>query len=133
MPVGGIGVIRTTGNRDAHLVLRGGTSGPNYDATSVERAAARLEAAGLPARLVIDVSHGNSGKAAERQKDVAVDIAARLDDRRLVGVMIESNLVAGRQNAPECYGQSLTDACLGWEDSALLLDDLAAAVRRARA
>lgn len=132
MPAGGIGVIRTTGNRDAHLVLRGGKSGPNYDADSVDRAAARLEAAGLQARLVIDVSHGNSGKVAERQRDVVADVAARLVDRRLAGIMIESNLVAGRQNTPECYGQSLTDACLGWEDSAELLGDLADAVCQAR-
>lgn len=132
MGAGGIGIIRTTGNRDAHLVLRGGTAGPNYDSASVDRAAAQLEAVGLSSRLVIDVSHGNSGKVAERQRDVVADIATRLGDRRLVGVMIESNLVAGRQNTPECYGQSLTDACLGWEDSVQLLDDLAGAVRRAR-
>lgn len=129
---GGISVIRTTGNRDAHLVLRGGTAGPNYDAASVDRAAARLKAAGLPVRLIIDVSHGNSGKVAERQRDVVADIASRLDDRRLVGVMIESNLVAGRQNTPECYGQSLTDACLGWEDSKGVLADLAEAAQRTR-
>lgn len=127
MPAGGIGVVRTTGNRDAHLVLRGGTAGPNYDAASVDRAAARLEAAGLPQRLVIDVSHGNSGKVAERQREVAADIGSRLDDKRLAGVMIESNLVSGRQNTPERYGQSLTDACLGWDDSMHLLANLAVA------
>jgi 3-deoxy-7-phosphoheptulonate synthase len=129
---GGLGVCVTAGNTDAHLVLRGGRSGPNYDAASVDKAAAQLVAAGLPPRLVIDASHGNSCKRAERQNDVAASIAARLEDKRLVGLMVESNLISGRQDTPENYGQSLTDACLGWQESEELLAGLAAAVRQFR-
>ena len=129
---GGLEACVTPGNSDAHLVLRGGRDVPNYDAASVDKAAAQLGAAGLPARLIIDASHGNSGKVAERQVDVATSVASRLKDRRLVGLMVESNLISGRQDTPQNYGQSLTDACLGWIESEELLAGLATAVYQTR-
>ena len=134
---GRAGIFRTTGNLDCHVILRGGDR-PNYGAEDVAKTGARLEAAGLPARVMIDFSHANSAKRHERQLLVGEDVAARIEggDRRIVGVMIESNLVAGRQDVepgrPRVYGQSITDACLGWEDTVPLLDRLARAVRARR-
>lgn len=133
-------LIRTTGNPDCHVILRGGTSGPNYDASSVEEACLRLEKASLPQRLVVDASHGNSNKNHDRQVDVIDDIAGRIavGERRLVGVMMESFLVAGRQDlvlggaADLTYGQSITDACLDWRTTAAQLDRLADAVAARR-
>jgi 3-deoxy-7-phosphoheptulonate synthase len=131
-------LVTTTGNPDCHLMLRGGASGPNYSAAHVSDALARLEAAGLPARVMIDASHGNSGKDHTRQPGVVRDIAARLagGERGIAGVMIESFLVAGRQDlggATMVRGQSVTDACVDWDTTATLLDELAAAVRARRA
>ncbi|MEG8177571.1 3-deoxy-7-phosphoheptulonate synthase [Nocardia terpenica] len=134
-------LIRTAGNPDCHVILRGGSSGPNYDAESVAQACGRLEQAGLPRRVVVDASHGNSNKDHNRQVDVVTDIAGRLaaGDRDLAGVMMESFLVAGRQDltmgrsAELTYGQSITDACLDWETTAAQLDRLAAAVAERRA
>ncbi|MFM8707269.1 MAG: 3-deoxy-7-phosphoheptulonate synthase, partial [Planctomycetia bacterium] len=120
-----------------HIILRGGRE-PNYDAASVAAACDELARHGLDGRLMIDASHGNSAKLPERQFDVADAVAAQLEagERRIVGVMVESNLVGGRQDlAPGrdlARGQSITDACLGWEKSVRLLDRLAEAVRRRR-
>ena len=134
---GRAGIFRTTGNLDCHVILRGGHR-PNYRAEDVAETGALLEAAGLPARVMIDFSHANSAKRPERQLVVGEDVAAQIagGDRRIVGAMIESNLVAGRQDVepgrPRVYGQSITDACLGWEDTEPLLDRLARAVRARR-
>jgi 3-deoxy-7-phosphoheptulonate synthase len=131
-------IVATRGNPDCHLILRGGSSEPNYDAASVARAVAALEKAKLPARLMIDCSHGNSGKDPGRQPSVAHDIAGqiRAGGRAIAGVMIESHLVGGRQNAVPgqklTYGQSITDACLAWSDTVPVLRELAASVRARR-
>ncbi|MCX4093329.1 3-deoxy-7-phosphoheptulonate synthase [Nocardia sp. alder85J] len=137
-------LIRTAGNPDCHVILRGGSTGPNYDATAVAEACLRLEKASLPQRVVIDASHGNSNKDHTKQVDVVTDVAERIaeGDRSVVGVMLESFLVAGRQDltlgraADLTYGQSITDACLDWDTTADQLDRLAEAVavrRSARA
>ena len=134
---GRAGIFQTTGNLDCHVILRGGDK-PNYGAEDVAKASALLDGAGLPARIMIDFSHANSSKRHERQLAVGEDVAGQIagGDRRIVGVMIESNLVAGRQDVqpgePRVYGQSITDACIGWEDTAPLLDQLAGAVRARR-
>ncbi len=126
-------IYTTTGNSDCHVILRGGAK-PNYDAASVEESACFLERAGLVPRLMIDFSHANSRKQHQRQIAVGADVAAQIaaGDRRIIGVMIESHLHAGRQDVvagkPLQYGQSITDACIDWDDSATLLRDLAGAV-----
>ena len=135
-------VLGTTGNRDTHLVLRGGSqSGPNFSAPAVVAAAAALDAAGLPARVMIDCSHANSGKDPARQAGVAADVAGQVADgsEAIIGLMLESHLVAGRQDlAPGrtlVHGQSITDGCLGWRESVRVLERVAraaAARRRAR-
>ncbi|RIK11975.1 MAG: 3-deoxy-7-phosphoheptulonate synthase [Acidobacteria bacterium] len=130
-------VVETAGNPDAHVVLRGGRAAPNHDAASVAAAADRLERAGLPRRVVVDASHGNSRKDHVRQAEVACEIGAQVAGGQdaVVGVMLESFLVPGRQEpAPQglVYGQSVTDACMGWEATVEILDDLAAAVRDRR-
>jgi 3-deoxy-7-phosphoheptulonate synthase len=130
-------IFSTTGNDDCHVILRGGKT-PNYDAGSVNEACASLVAAGLAPRLMIDCSHGNSSKNYLLQKEVARDVAAQLSqgDARIMGVMVESHLNEGRQDhAPGCqleYGKSITDACLGWQDTVELLEMLAASVRTRR-
>ena len=130
-------VVATTGNEDCHLILRGGKE-PNYDAASVGAVCDEIGRAGLAARLMIDASHGNSRKDPERQIGVAADVGAQLasPDERIVGLMVESHLVGGRQDPavgePLAYGQSVTDACLDWERSAALLARLAADVERRR-
>jgi len=135
---GQVAVVATRGNDECHLILRGGKT-PNYDTDSVNAAAAALAAAGLPERVMIDVSHKNSGKQVRRQIDVATDVAGQIarGDRRIIGAMVESHLVEGRQDLvlgqPLTYGQSITDACLGWNDTVPLLESLAEAVRRRRA
>jgi 3-deoxy-7-phosphoheptulonate synthase len=130
-------VVSTTGNPDAHLVLRGANSGPNYDQASVAQAAQALQDSGLPARLLIDCSHGNSAKDYRRQPQVAVDIAAQLagGSRFIAGVLLESHLEEGRQDITRGreglrYGQSVTDGCIGWDSTVDVLEGLAAAVRR---
>ncbi|MGH2459281.1 MAG: 3-deoxy-7-phosphoheptulonate synthase [Chloroflexota bacterium] len=131
-------IVTTKGNPDCHVILRGGRSGPNYDAASVARALQALRAADLPPRLMIDTSHGNSGKDFRRQPLVAREIATQVADGEagIVGVMLESFLVEGRQDlvdrASLVYGQSITDPCLGWEMTALTLTDLATSVRARR-
>lgn len=130
-------IVQTAGNNDCHLILRGGKSHTNYDAASVDDACAMLVKAGLPERVMIDCSHANSRKLHRRQRYVCRDICAQIGDGdpRIMGVMIESNLVEGNQNVsnkPLVRGQSVTDACLAWEDTVPLLEDLAAAVRQRR-
>ncbi|HLI68108.1 MAG TPA: 3-deoxy-7-phosphoheptulonate synthase [Caulobacteraceae bacterium] len=131
-------IASTTGNDDAHIVLRGGVR-PNYDAASVAAACAELARAGLPERLMVGASHANSAKRHENQPLVAADLARQIagGETRIMGVMVESHLVAGRQDLvpgrPLAYGQSITDACIDWETSVAVLDDLAAAVRARRA
>ncbi len=133
-------VITTTGNPDGHLVLRGASDGPNHDAASVSHAAAALTASGLPARLLIDCSHGNSSKDYSRQPAVAADIARQIagGSSSICGLMLESHLVEGRQDIVNgrqglLYGQSVTDACIGWEATVTVLEQLADAVRQRRA
>lgn len=131
-------IMRTRGNSDCHLVLRGGQDGPNYHAEAVADALALLRKAGLPERLVIDASHGNSRKDHRRQPLVVADIADQLaaGSRGIVGVMMESFLVPGRQDLDPTrelvYGQSITDACVGWEETERLLEQLAKAVAARR-
>lgn len=130
-------IFSTIGNEDCHLILRGGRR-PNYDAESVNEAAEALEQAGLSARLMIDFSHGNSFKQYKRQLLVAEDVCQQIaaGDERIIGVMVESNLKEGRQDLKPGhlleYGKSITDACLGWEDSEKVLEMLAQAVRKRR-
>ena len=130
-------IFATAGNEDCHIILRGGRE-PNYDAQHVEEAARQLEAAGLMPRMMIDFSHGNSSKEFRRQLDVGANVAAQAaaGDTRIMGAMIESHLCEGRQDVVAGQdlrrGQSITDACIGWEDSERLLEQLAAAVRQRR-
>jgi 3-deoxy-7-phosphoheptulonate synthase len=134
---GSTAIVSTAGNEDCHVILRGGRR-PNYDAANVDAAGKTLAEAGIPARLMIDFSHGNSAKEPERQIDVGREVAAQIagGDGRIFGVMVESHLKAGRQDLIPgkelVYGQSVTDACIGWEDSRVLLDVLADAVRQRR-
>ena len=122
-------ILETTGNPYAHLVLRGGSdTGSNFDSVSIERSVRLLRDAHLPEVLMIDCSHGNSDKDADRQIDVANAIMKNLRGSPVRALMIESHLVAGRQNAPVTYGQSITDACLGFEETKALLHRLANAV-----
>lgn len=131
-------IFATAGNEDCHIILRGGKGQTNYDADSVNAAATDLEKAGLPANVMIDFSHANSEKQHERQILVGQVVADQMKagDKRIMGVMIESHLVPGRQNVvngkPEVYGQSITDACISWDDTDALLRNLAAAVRDRR-
>lgn len=131
-------IFATSGNPDCHIILRGGNGAPNYDAASIDQAGKELEKAGLPARIMVDFSHANSQKKHERQLSVAEDIATQLrnGEHRIMGVMIESNLVAGRQDLkpgePLVYGQSITDACIGWDETVPVLKQLADATRARR-
>ncbi|RCV51495.1 3-deoxy-7-phosphoheptulonate synthase [Marinitenerispora sediminis] len=137
-PAGAGAVVTTSGNPDCHVILRGGRSGPNYDADSVQNALDVVEGAGLPRRLMIDASHANSGKDHRRQPVVAEAIAAQVAEgqRGIIGVMLESFLLEGAQRlgdpAALAYGQSITDACMGWETTEGVLTGLAEAVRQRR-
>ncbi len=130
-------IVSTGGNEDCHVILRGG-KGPNYDAQSVDAACKELAASGLAGKVMIDFSHANSRKQYQLQVEVAQDVGGQLSagDDRIVGVMVESHLKPGRQDLkPGCpleYGQSITDACIGWEDSVRVLDVLAESVRNRR-
>ncbi len=130
-------IFSTTGNVDCHIILRGGKK-PNYDAKHVEQASCELEAAGRPAKLMIDFSHANSNKDYQRQLVVGADVAGQIagGDERIIGTMIESHLKPGRQESSPGgkleYGISITDACLGWPESEQLLKDLARAVQQRR-
>jgi 3-deoxy-7-phosphoheptulonate synthase len=136
-------IVTTNGNPDCHVILRGASNGPNYQAAAVTRVTTALQRASLTPRLMIDCSHGNSGKDPLRQPAVARDIGLQMrsGSRAVAGIMLESHLVAGRQDLPRAggdlsslaYGQSITDACLGWEDTESLLTEMAEHVRTARA
>jgi len=134
---GNSAIVSTLGNEDCHIILRGGKT-PNYDAASVEQACKDIAANGLAARLMIDTSHANSNKKPENQVPVCADIAKQVagGDTRIVGVMVESHLVAGRQDLIPgkelTYGQSITDGCINWEDSLGVLEGLAEAVKQRR-
>jgi 3-deoxy-7-phosphoheptulonate synthase len=138
---GQVAIVETKGNKDCHVILRGGKA-PNYDAAHVEAACKDLEASKLHPSLMVDCSHANSSKQHERQLDVARDIAAQVGggSKRIFGVMVESHLQAGNQkfNAGKDdpskleYGKSITDACLGWDDSLEVLQVLSDAVKRRR-
>lgn len=131
-------VLATTGNPDGHIVLRGGAAGPNYDALHVARARALLTKAGVPPVVLVDCSHGNSGKRPEQQPLVAADLATQVagGERAIIGVMLESHLVSGAQkyeaSQPPVYGQSITDACLSFDETVPVLEQLARAVAHRR-
>ncbi len=131
-------IVETRGNDACHVILRGGGGKPNYDRESVDAAAQRLRQANLPARLMIDCSHGNSGKDPNRQPDVGDDIARQIEQgsHAPFGVMLESHLVGGRQDVVAgqtlTRGQSITDACLAWDRTVPILERLAKAVRTRR-
>lgn len=130
-------IFATTGNDDCHIILRGGKQ-PNYDADSVNGALDELAKAELPKKLMVDFSHANSQKQHQRQLDVAKDVAKQISvgNDGIMGAMIESHLIAGRQDVEEgkelVYGQSITDACINWEDSETILRELATAVQQRR-
>ena len=132
-------IVTTRGNPQCHLILRGGSRGPNFDKASVDTAVSALEASGLRPTVMVDCSHANSGKRHENQPKVAEALAAQIaaGSRAITGVMLESFLVAGRQEPvagqPLTYGQSITDACLAWDSTLPVLRSLAAAVRSRRA
>ncbi len=132
-------LVSTAGNPDAHLILRGGSDGPNYGPSHVTAASTRLGAAGLNERIIIDASHANSGKDHRRQAEVARELATAVEgSTNIAGVMLESFLVEGAQkldvSAPRelVYGQSVTDACMAWGTTAAVLGDLARGSRRRR-
>ncbi len=131
-------IFSTAGNEDCHIILRGGRGEPNYDAESVRNAAKLLEQSGLPPHLMIDLSHANSAKKFKRQLEVCAAVCEQLREgsRAIMGVMIESNLVEGAQKPGPSqdlvYGQSITDGCIGWEDTEQSLAELAAAVQARR-
>ena len=131
-------IVATTGNDRCHLILRGSNSGGNYDRQSVEAVAGVLREKGLPFRVMVDCSHGNSAKDHNRQPVVSAEVAAQVAAGAgdIFGVMIESHLVAGRQDLVPgkelTYGQSITDACVSWETTEEMLEELAAAVRTRR-
>ena len=139
---GQVAIVQTNGNKDCHVILRGGKA-PNYDAASVAAACKELEAAKLPATLMVDCSHANSSKQHEKQMDVARDIGAQIagGSRSVFGVMVESHIKAGAQKftpgkddvSKLTYGQSITDACIDWDHSVDLLDGLSQAVKARRA
>jgi 3-deoxy-7-phosphoheptulonate synthase len=130
-------IFETAGNEDCHVILRGGRA-PNYDAASIEAASRELSGAGLAPHLMVDFSHANSSKQYQRQVEVGADVAAQLaaGEERIMGVMVESNLNPGRQDLvagqPLARGVSITDACIGWDDTAGVLDLLAEGVRKRR-
>jgi 3-deoxy-7-phosphoheptulonate synthase len=134
---GNSAIFITRGNPDCHIILRGGRT-PNYDAASIARVAGELERAKLPAKIMVDFSHANSGKRHEQQIEVARDVTRQISEgeSRIFGAMLESHLIGGRQDVVPgrklVHGQSITDACLGWEQTEPLLRDLARAVATRR-
>jgi 3-deoxy-7-phosphoheptulonate synthase len=133
-------IVETKGNHTCHVILRGSSEGPNYSAEFIGKTADRLEASGLKRQLMVDCSHGNSRKDHRKQPEVAADLGAQIaaGSGEIAAVMIESHLIEGNQKIdPDAekmtYGQSVTDACLGWDDTEILLDGLAANVRARRA
>ena len=123
-------IVHTAGNPDCHVILRGGKE-PNYSTEHVKAAAEQLAKAGVTPRLMVDFSHANSRKDYTRQMEVARDVAAQLQngEQNIMGIMVESHLVEGRQDKPETYGQSITDACIGWDTTEELLTLMAEANR----
>jgi len=128
-------IVATEGNPYCHLILRGSGSGTNYDAASVAAASTALQERNAPQRVIVDCSHGNSNKDYNRQPLVAGDVANQIvaGDQYIAGVMLESNLYEGNQKAPEKYGVSITDACISWDMTTEVLEQLASAVRARRA
>ena len=129
--------METAGNTDCHVILRGGTRGPNHDAESVAAAVAAVGKVGLPGLVMVDASHANSGKSHERQAEVVAELAERIGggEQGISGLMIESFIEPGAQSVEAeelVYGQSVTDACMGWDTTADGLRALAAAVRAGR-
>ena len=130
-------IFKTAGNEDCHVILRGGKQ-PNYDMLSTEDAAALLEKANLPPMIMVDASHANSRKIPARQIHVIQDIATQIarGNQNIFGLMIESHIVEGRQdvvaNQPLTYGQSITDPCINWTDTDMVLEELASASRERR-
>jgi 3-deoxy-7-phosphoheptulonate synthase len=137
---GVVAIVGTVGNEDCFVILRGGTSGTNYDAASIAAAKAKLTSKGLPTRLMVDCSHGNSLKNHKNQPKVAADLAGQIagGEEAIMGVMIESHINEGAQKVPPegkaglKYGVSITDACIGWEDTESVLQGLADAVKARR-
>ena len=131
--------MATEGNLDCHVILRGGTGKPNYHPENIEETVEMLDSAGLEGRLMVDCSHANSGKDHEKQAGVASDIAGQIAEGStgVFGIMLESFLVGGRQdngsNANLQYGQSITDACMGWDATVPVIEELAESVRKRRA
>ncbi|MDK4689127.1 3-deoxy-7-phosphoheptulonate synthase AroG [Kingella negevensis] len=121
-------IVHTTGNPDCHVILRGGKE-PNYSAEHVQAAVEQLNKAGVTPKLMVDFSHANSCKDYKRQMEVAQDVVAQIKngEQNIMGVMVESHLVEGRQDKPEVYGQSITDACIGWDTTEEMLALLAEA------
>ena len=134
---GNAAIFSTTGNPDTHIILRGGKE-TNYDAESIDTVSKELEAANLPATIMIDLSHANSKKQHDLQSEVGQVVAEQIanGDKRIIGTMIESHLVAGRQDVIPgqdlVYGQSITDACLGWDETVKLIKSLADASKARR-
>lgn len=131
-------IVVTRGNKDTHVILRGGSRGPNFDSESVQKALADLRASNMPGRIMIDASHGNSGKDYRKQPAVCTDVAAQIaaGERGIMGVMLESFIVDGRQDLADrttlVPGQSITDSCMGWDMTVPVLRELAEAVRARR-
>ena len=131
-------ISATKGNKNCHIILRGGGGRPNHDSQNIDSAAALLSQSGLPARMMVDCSHANSGKDFRRQPEVAANVAAQVagGDMRIIGAMLESNIAEGAQEIvpgqPLTYGQSVTDSCMGWETTAGVLQTFADAVRARR-
>nr|WP_287128543.1 3-deoxy-7-phosphoheptulonate synthase [Candidatus Cyanaurora vandensis] len=129
-------IFATTGNPDCHIILRGGRGTTNYSLEHIAQATAQLEKAGLAGRVMVDCSHANSGKDHTRQPTVLRELAQQIGagERRILGLMLESHLIAGRQEIQSdqalCYGQSITDACIGWAETEFLLKELAQAVQQ---
>lgn len=131
-------IVTTTGNEDTHIILRGGNKGPNYNETDVQRVLGKLKEDGLPTKVMIDFSHANSCKDFHKQHEVCNEVVRQVSggEYGIFGVMIESHLVEGRQDLVEgkapVYGQSITDACIGWEETEQILGELAQAVEARR-
>jgi len=130
-------IVSTEGNKDCHIILRGGKE-PNYSAKHVAAVVKDLEKAGLPTKMMIDFSHANSSKQFKKQMEVCTDVCGQIasGNKHIMGVMVESHLVEGRQDLDESKplvrGQSVTDACIGWDDTEYLLRQLAEAVKARR-
>lgn len=135
---GNSAIFSTSGNSDCHIILRGGDNHPNYDPGSIDEASRMLEKAGLRSSIMVDCSHANSGKDPDRQVVVCRDVAGQIagGEKRIFGLMLESNIVAGNQKVvpdkPLTYGQSITDACMSWDSTEPLLTELANAVKKRR-